>query len=305
MKAVNSGDYLTLTKAGKDYNVFLASVTAPKMGSASRSEEPFGFEAREYLRDKVIGRKCDFHPEYNFSGREYGSLIVDSEDIGVAIVKTGLAKVIEKKGALPVSSHYDSLIEAQTEAKNKKIGLHASTDPKYLEKHNREVTYFGEPGYNPAKLYEEAKSIAKPLEGIVEYVMNASYLTVYIHKFQTVARVSMVHLFTPQQSVDKNFIAEGKTFTEKLLLHRTVGVKLERYESGTEGSQGNLYARIYHPAGDIAYEVLKNGYAKLNTPKNTDFEADYFKTLKEAQLIAQSKQVRIWKDFKPAEEKKQ
>lgn len=75
--------------------------------------------------------------------------------------------------------------------------MHASTDPKYLEKHTREVTYFGEPGYNAAKLYEEAKSIVKPLEAIVEYVFNASFLTVYIHKFQTVAKISMVHIFTP------------------------------------------------------------------------------------------------------------
>jgi staphylococcal nuclease domain-containing protein 1 len=112
VKAVNSGDYLTITKAGKDFNVFLASVAAPKIGSASRSEEPFGFEAREFLRDKIIGRKCDFHPEYNFGGREYGSLIVDSENMGIAIVKAGLAKVVEKKGALPASSHYEALTEA-------------------------------------------------------------------------------------------------------------------------------------------------------------------------------------------------
>lgn len=26
VKAVNSGDFLTLTKAGKDYNIFLASI---------------------------------------------------------------------------------------------------------------------------------------------------------------------------------------------------------------------------------------------------------------------------------------
>lgn len=111
VKAVNSGDYLTLTKAGKDYNVFLASVAAPKVGNASRSEEPFGFEAREFLRDKIIGRKCDFHPEYNFGGREYGSLLVDGGDMGLGIIKAGLAKVVEKKGALPGSSHYDELIE--------------------------------------------------------------------------------------------------------------------------------------------------------------------------------------------------
>jgi endonuclease YncB( thermonuclease family) len=75
---------------------------------------------------------------------------------------------------------------------------------------------------------------------------------------------------------------------------------LERCEEG-----GNISARIFHPAGDIAYEVLKNGYAKLNQPKNIDFDAEYYKTLKEAQLIAQSKNLKIWKDLKPQEEKKQ
>jgi len=51
VKAVNSGDYITLTKAGKDSNIFLASVSAPKIGNSNKSEEPFGFEAREYLRE--------------------------------------------------------------------------------------------------------------------------------------------------------------------------------------------------------------------------------------------------------------
>ena len=94
----------------------------------------------------------------------------------------------------------------------------------------------------------------------------------------------MVFLFTP--TADKDFVAEGKAFAEKLLLHRTIGLKFERYEPGTEGGSGSLYARIYYPLGDIAYEILKNGFAKLNTPKSTDFDADYYKSLKEAQLIA-------------------
>jgi hypothetical protein len=52
---------------------------------------------------------------------------------------------------------------------------------------------------------------------------------------------------------------------------------MERVEEG-----GTIVGRIFHPAGDIAYEVLKSGLAKLNMPKNIDFDADYFKTLKEA-----------------------
>lgn len=137
------------------------------------------------------------------------------------------------------------------------------------------MTYFSDTGYNASKLFEEAKGIDKPLESIVEYVFNASFLSVYIHKFQTVAKFSLVHLFTPQ--TDKEYVAEGKAFVEKLLLHRTIGVKIERVEEG-----GTLVGRIFHPAGDIAYEVLKGGLSKLNNPKNIDFDADYFKTLKEA-----------------------
>ena len=113
----------------------------------------------------------------------------------------------------------------------------------------------------------------------MEYVFNASYLSIYIHKFETVCKFSMVHLFTPQ--TDKEFVAEGKAFVDKMLLHRTVGIKVDRCEEG-----GTIVGRIFHPAGDIAYEVLKNGYAKLNMPKNIEFDAEYFKTLKEAQLVA-------------------
>ena len=56
------------------------------------------------------------------------------------------------------------------------------------------------------------------------------------------------------------------------MLHRTIGVKFERVEEG-----GVLVGRIFHPAGDISFEVVKNGLAKLNMPKNIEFDADYFK----------------------------
>jgi staphylococcal nuclease domain-containing protein 1 len=282
---VFSGDYIQIHKSSKtgpaqEFNAYLASVSAPKMGSTNRVEEPFAFDAREFLREKIIGKKCEFTPEYQYGGRDYGTLMVNDENLNHLLVKAGLAKVLEKKGNMQVSTHYDELLAAQQEAKNKKTGVW-STDEKHIQKHTRNVTYFSDAGYNAAKLFEEAKGIDKPLEAIVEYVFSASYVTVFIHKFQTVAKVQMVHLFTPTQQMDKELVAEGKTFTEKLLLHRTVGVKLEKMEE-----QGNLMAKIYHPAGDIAYEVLKAGFSKLSQPKNIDFDAEYYKTLKEAQLIA-------------------
>jgi staphylococcal nuclease domain-containing protein 1 len=296
VKAVHSGDYITIIKSSKagppqEFAVYLASITAPKIGSTNRTEEPFAFDAREFLREKVIGKKCEFTQEYNFSGRDYGTLVVNEENMNLALVKSGLVKVLEKKGNIQASQHYDELLAAQNEIKTKKIGLW-NTDEKNIEKHIRNVTHYSDSGFSAAKLFEESKAIEMPLESIVEYVFNASFVSAYIHKFQTVVKVSMNFLFTPN-NIDKTILSDGKAFTEKYLLHRTVGIKFEKVEEG-----GNLVGRIYHPAGDIATEVLKNGFSKLNAPKTIEFDAEYYKTLKSAQLIAQSKNLRIWKDFK-------
>lgn len=188
VKAVISGDYITLSRSTKtsghtEQNVNLASVQAPKIGSTNRVEEPFAFEAREFLREKIIGKKAEFHTDYSYGGRDYGTLIIDGKNYNLEIIKAGLAKVIEKKGSMQASAQYEELSNAQADAKNRKVGLWASTDEKFLEKHTRKVTYFTDAGYNAGKILEEAKSIDKPLESVVEYVFNASYLSVYVHRF--------------------------------------------------------------------------------------------------------------------------
>ena len=66
-----------------------------------------------------------------------------------------------------------------------------------------------------------------------------------------------------------------------MLHHRTVGVKLTRVDD----QNGNLIGRVHFPQGDIAAEILKRGLAKLSTPKDSDFDADYYRELKQAQLI--------------------
>lgn len=69
IKSVQSGDHVIISKTSttsgtKEFPVFLASVQAPRIGSSNRVEEPFGFEAREFLREKIIGMKCEFTLEY-------------------------------------------------------------------------------------------------------------------------------------------------------------------------------------------------------------------------------------------------
>jgi len=84
-------------------------------------------------------------------------------------------------------------------------------------------------------------------------------------------------LFSPNSQQEPALAEEGKAFISKMLLHRTIGVKLTRVDE-----RGDFVGRIFFPAGDIAVEILKNGLAKLNTPKDMNFDAEYFKDLRQA-----------------------
>jgi len=56
------------------------------------------------LREHTIGRKAEFKLEYNYGGRDYGTLLIEGNSLNLSIVKAGLAKVVEKKGSMASSS---------------------------------------------------------------------------------------------------------------------------------------------------------------------------------------------------------
>ena len=82
-----------------------------------------------------------------------------------------------------------------------------------------------------------------------------------------------------------------------MLLHKTIGVKLSKVDE----NNGNLQGRIHFPQGDIAAELLKKGLAKLSTPKDSAFDAVYYRELKQAQLIGQTKRAGLWKNVEDSE----
>ena len=70
VKAVPSGDSICLAPIGKkakqddDPYCFLAYISVPRIGTPNRNEEAYAFDAREAIRDKVIGQKVDYVTEY-------------------------------------------------------------------------------------------------------------------------------------------------------------------------------------------------------------------------------------------------
>ena len=62
---VHSGDSVTVVADdGTDRKIFFASVKAPSTGNQSSDAEPWGFEAREFIRKTCIGKKVKVTMEF-------------------------------------------------------------------------------------------------------------------------------------------------------------------------------------------------------------------------------------------------
>ena len=171
-----------------------------------------------------------------------------------------------------------------------------NTDAAFQTANTRQVVYSGEGDYNAARILENANAEPRPLGSILEHVFGTTMVACYVMRLKTQVKMNLVHLYTPRDT-EQELYDEGKAFIEKMLLHKTVGVKLARVDD----NNGNLQGRIHFPQGDIAAELLKKGLAKLSTPKDSDFDAVYYRELKQAQLIGQTKRAGLWKNVEDSE----
>lgn len=284
VKQVHSGDFVTIRRTKKgvatDHQYLLASLSAPRMGNNSRSEEPFAFHARESLRERVIGKKCEFHIEYAINEREFGTLFVEEENINVYQAASGYVKVLEKKSDKSnAAGAYNELVKAAAEKQKKNFGVY-NQKPNYIARHTRDVKSSQDPDFIAEDVVKASTKAGKPFKSIVEYVFNACSLNLYVESLNLTCKVNLNHVYTP--ATEKKMSEKGKALTEKLLLNRVVGVTFQRVDD-----HGVLVGRIHHPQGDIALLLVESGFARTAKPKADEItDAAYFKELRDAFTIA-------------------
>ena len=72
-------------------------------------DQPFAWASREFLRQKVIGKKVEFAVEYRVDAikRNFGNVTFNGENLGLAVATAGWAKVksaeMSRDGASSVS----------------------------------------------------------------------------------------------------------------------------------------------------------------------------------------------------------
>uniref|UniRef100_A0A1B6ECM6 Staphylococcal nuclease domain-containing protein 1 n=1 Tax=Clastoptera arizonana TaxID=38151 RepID=A0A1B6ECM6_9HEMI len=306
VKQITSGDVIVIRGTPKggpppEKTLALSNIKAPKLAkrAAQRNEEskdePFAWEAREFLRKKLIGQEVLFTLEKaQNTTREYGVVylgkdIATAENINESLVAEGLASV---RGSIPEGS---KLQELEQKAKDAGKGIH---NPEKAQ-HVRDVKWTFE---SDKMLHFVDKAAGKPIKAIVEHVRDGSTVRClllpdfyYVTIMMTGIRCPSNKLDAdgkPDLSVKVDYADEARYFVESRLLQRDVDVVLESVNNN------NFVGSILHPKGNIAELLVLEGFARI-----VDWSMAKLKNgrekLRANETIAKEKKIRIWKNHQP------
>jgi len=275
----------------------LTNIDAPRLArrptpnSAATEDEPFAWEAREFLRKLVVGKQILGHVVHT-ANRDYGVLLLGDNpetavDVALKLVEEGLAKVRD-------NCQDKALLDAQEAARNAKKGLHGEGYADHVRKITWEVD-------DARRLVD--KNGGKPVSAVVEHVRDGTTLRLFLLPDMVHVTLMMSGVRSPGTRLDDKgkpdpkqcepYAVEAHYFTESRLLQRDVEVILESHNNN------NFVGSVLHPAGNIAEALLKEGMAKCvdwSISKVTGGPEKY----RTAEKAAKERKLRIWKDYKPS-----
>lgn len=302
VKQVNSGDSLIIRNqsVGKslEKQIMLAQITSTRLGRSLKdgtieADQPYAFDAREFLRKKCVGKEVVFAKEATTtSGNDRGTLylgkdVATGENINEAIIAAGL---VEVRRLNKLNEDESRLVAIEEQAKSSGLGKWSKDSE---SDHIRNVKYSLE---NAKTFVDSLKQ--KPVDAIIEYVRDGSTFRALLLPSMHNVTVQLSGVKCPVIKMDGDaepFAEEAKQFVETRLLQRDVQIILEGVANQ---SNGILLGTVKHPNGNISEFLLREGLARC-----VDWSmgvvtggAEKYRT---AERQAKAAKIRQWKNYSP------
>jgi endonuclease YncB( thermonuclease family) len=116
--------------AGKTIHIRIAGIDAPELPHFGRPGQPGGQEALEFLTSYILNRRVR---AYIYRRDQYERVVATvfvrkwglRRDVGLEMLKRGLATVYEAKYGAEFGAYEQSYREAEAHAKSRKVGMHS------------------------------------------------------------------------------------------------------------------------------------------------------------------------------------
>ncbi|KAF2673895.1 hypothetical protein BT63DRAFT_383949 [Microthyrium microscopicum] len=286
-------------KAGVEKRISLSSVRQPKPSDPKQA--PWGAEAREFLRKKLIGKhvKCKIDGKRaateGYEEREMATVTATGKNVALLLVENGFASVIRHRHDDPDRSPvYDDLLQAEQQAQEQQKGMWStkSAPPKKFVDYSESL--------EKAKRQLALLSRQKKVPAIVDYVKSASRFTVLIPREDSKITFVLSGIRAPRSArnaTEKSepFGQEAHDFANKRCLQRDVEIDVEDVDK-----VGGFIGSLYINRENFAKVLVEEGLASVHA-----YSAE--KSGNAAELFAAEKRAKeqrkgLWQNWDPSQD---
>lgn len=296
--------------------IFLASIKAPRKEAGKEPNtggkpltmaqrmflQPLLFQAREFLRTKLIGKSVQVQIDFeqpksdSFPEKTCCTVTFNGQNVAVQLVEAGLASVVRyRQDNDQRASAYLDLQTAEATAQKNAVGLYAKKEPdsmKVIDLQNDPIK---------SKQYFSSLQRSNPNSGIVEFVSSGSRVRVYCAKHACVfpflfngiqcPRAGRPELNKLPAQAGEPFGDEALAFTRDLCLQHTIEMEIE----GQDKNGAMIGMATIDRSKNLSVELVKAGLASVH-----HYSADktrYYRELCAAEEAAKAKKLRIWQSY--------
>ncbi|KAK4295717.1 hypothetical protein Pmani_031744 [Petrolisthes manimaculis] len=310
---VVNGDALVVKRQdGKAQKVFLSSLRPPRMAESDAPRPPgknfrplydipWLFEAREFLRKKLIGQKVSCTVDYiqpaqnNFPEKTCCTVKIGDVNVAEAMVSKGYATVIRyKQDDDQRASCYDDLLSAEAKAIKSAKGIH---NKKEVPLH-RVADISSDVG--KAKGFLPFLQRAGRTEAIVEYVASGSRVRLYIPRETCLITFLLAGISCPRAPRQapggvggnlpgERYGEEALIFTKSLVLQREVEIEVDSMDKG-----GNFIGWLHAESKNLSVMLVEAGLSSVHFSAES---SKFSQTLSGAEETAKKKKLNIWANY--------
>ncbi|WAR09132.1 SND1-like protein [Mya arenaria] len=316
VECVNGDALVVKTADGKYRKCFLASIKPPRPPVAEADtgkpsvrvtrplyDIPYMFEAREFLRKKLIGKKVSVEVDYiqppnaGFPEKTCCTVTIGGINVAEALISKGLATVIRyRQDDDQRSSKYDMLLAGEERAKKKGVGVHSKKDSPL----HRVADVSGD--VTKARQFLPFLIKADRLEALCDYVTSGSRLRLFLPKETCLITFLVSGIECPRgprpgaggvTMPGEPFGEEATMFTKELCLQREVDIKVETTDKG-----GNFIGWCFVDGVNLSLALVEQGLAKVHF---TAERSPFYNQMLKAEEAAKAKKLNIWAEYKEPE----
>lgn len=313
---VVNGDALMVRRnkemGGGVRKVHLASIRPPRLDEKAERppnfralyDIPHMFEAREFLRKKLIGHNVQVMVDYiqpandNFPEKTCCTVMIGDVNVAEALVSRGLATVvIHGQNSDQRSSRYDELMIAEEKAIKSSKGLH--------NKKPSTARRIADIGGEKSKQFLPFLQRAGRMQAVVEFVASASRYRLYIPRETCVITFLLSGIQCPrgERTIPggtnvpaEPFGNEAHAFVKDQILQREVEIMVEAIDKG-----GNFIGWCFEGSNNISLSLVEEGFASAFIMGD---RSAYGTQIVAAEEAAKKKKLRRWANYVEEEETK-